>query len=211
MAHIRDISVLVWPGMPTFPGEQGPRVKPDKEIVEGEPASVSILSLGTHTGTHVDPPSHFLTCGPTVEAVPLEALVGRAVVVALETVDKITAQDLDEANLPEGAERILFKTRNSRLWDLPGFQTSFVGLSVDAALWLVERRVRLVGIDYLSIEPFHGSGDTHRTLLGGGAMILEGLDLRGVEPGEYILLCLPLKLDGGDGGPARAILLDAMP
>jgi arylformamidase len=166
--------------------------------------------LSVHTGTHVDAPHHFLNDGRTVESMDLAVLTGPARVVLIpDEVNIIDAAVLDEAEIPAGTERVLFKTHNSSLWQRgeKKFHPGFVSLSVEGADWLVEQGVRLVGIDYLSISPYKNSFPTHQALLRAGTAILEGVDLSYVPPGSYELYCLPLKLVGSDGSPARAILV----
>jgi arylformamidase len=201
---IHDISVPIREQMPIYAGNPGVTLTRVQSIADGASANVSRLDLGVHTGTHVDAPLHHFDGGPGAESVPLEPLVGPAVVVdataVREALDEDTVSALD---IPPGAERVLFKTRNSSLWERPDFTRDFVRLDGGGARYLVERGVRLVGIDYLSV----GDVDAHRVLLGAGVVPLEGLDLRGIEPGEYRLICLPLRLENADGAPARAILL----
>jgi arylformamidase len=207
---IHDISVPISASMPTYPGDPPVSIEPVLQIAKGDPANVSRLSFGDHTGTHLDPPVHFVPGGRTVDQLDLGLLYGPALVVDMSLVDKaITADNLAQAKLPGGAVRILFKTRNSLLWDRPGFQSDFVAFGWDAAQWLVDHGVKLVGIDYLSAEVFGASEPrTHRTLLGAGVVIVEGLNLKDIAPGAYTLACLPLKIKNGDGGPARAVLLE---
>ncbi len=172
-------------------------------------AAVSRLCLGTHTGTHVDPPSHFIEGGAGADKLPLDAMVGPCVVRRFEERFEITADHLEGALIPEGTTRLLLATPSAALWDSPKFHTNYTGLSLDGAEWCVRRGVRLVGIDYLSIERVDSptAWQTHITLLAASVVILEGLDLRAAPEGEYTLVCLPLKLQGGDGAPARAVLL----
>ena len=191
--QIIDVSVPVRPGMITYPGDPEVRLERVSSIADGDAANLSRLDLGVHSGTHVDAPLHFVEGAPSVEALPLDVLVGPCVVV----------DGLEPAAVPHGAERVLFKTPNSRLWDLGEFSEDFVGLDGQAAQALVERGVRLVGIDYLSI----GDEEAHHVLLEAGVVAVEGLDLREVEPGEYRLVCAPLKLVGAEGAPARVLLL----
>ena len=206
---IYDVSVPLRAGMPTYAGEPGPTLDFHSLLARGDSANVSALSLGSHTGTHVDAPYHFLDGAPGVETLPLDALVGPARVVQYDGRGHISAADLERAGIPAGTGRILFKTANGRFWGDPDFHSDFIGLAGDAARWLVDRGVRLVGIDYLSIEQFRSpSHEVHKTLLGAGVVIVEGLDLREVPPGEYFLVCAPLKVVGGDGAPARVFLLD---
>lgn len=205
---IYDITVTISPESPVYPGDPQIEVTPVSRISAGAGANVSVLRLGTHTGTHVDPPFHFIEGGLTIDRVPLEILVGECHVVPVPDVPAITTAELQVAKIPEGTERVLLKTRNSDLWRKPGFQTDYTYLEPDAADWLVGRGVKLVGTDYLSIERLKsGSHPTHTRLLGSGVVIVEGLDLADVPGGIYTLVCLPLKILDGDGGPARAILI----
>ena len=206
--RIYDISVAITPEMHVYPGDPGASISPVVEIGERSHYALSRLVLGTHTGTHVDPPAHFFPNGITADQISLQALVGPATVVELLEGAAVTAAFLDEQGLPPRVERILFKTRNGALWEKPKFQRRFVYLEEGAARWLVARGAQLVGIDYLSAEQFGARQPvTHWALLGAGVVILEGLDLRAVSPGDYTLVCLPLKIKGGDGAPARAILI----
>ena len=201
---IYDITLPLTAGMPVWPDEPGPELTPLSQISRGDPANVTRLSLGSHTGTHVDAPRHFLSEGKTVEALALDALCGPARVIHVDDTTSVKRHQLERHR---GIERMLLQTRNGALWNKRGFQKDFVYLEPDAADWLVAQGTRLVGIDYLSIEQF-GSRDyrTHHALLGAGVVIVEGLDLRNVEPGDYMLWCLPLKVVGADGAPCRAVL-----
>jgi arylformamidase len=213
VSRLRDISVPIWPGLASFPGNPAPSVTPVMRRDRGDAANVSLLGLGSHAGTHVDAPIHLLGGTSGVDEVPLEALVGEALVVACDPPGAhMDAACLARLGFPAGTERLLLQTRNSQHWDDPGaaYPTDYVGLTDDGARWLVAHGIRLVGTDGLSIEPFATPGrPTHRALLGAGVVIVEGLDLRGVPPGTYTLVCLPLRWRDGDGGPARAILMDA--
>lgn len=200
---IFDISASLYNGMPAFPGDPAPEIKKVLSL-PNDPANVSVMSMGTHTGTHVDPPVHFIEGGRTIDRVPLDRLYGKAEVLDLTYVEKaIVADDLTTSR----SDILLFKTRNSDLWDRTEFSKDYVYLDESAARWLVDRRVKTIGIDYLSVGSFEGGADVHRILLGGDVVMIEGIDLRGIEPGEYTLACLPLKIRDGDGGPARAILI----
>ena len=199
-----DISLPLTAGMTVWPNEPGPELTPLSQISNGDPANVTRLSLGSHTGTHVDAPRHFIDEGETVDALPLESLCGPARVIRVDDDTSVKRRHLEPHR---GVERILFQTRNGALWNKRGFQNDFVYVEPEAADWLVAQRVRLVGIDYLSIEQFHsGNYHTHHALLGAGIVIVEGLDLRNIEPGDYNLWCLPLKVVGADGAPCRAVL-----
>ncbi len=173
---------------------------------------MSQLHLGTHTGTHVDPPWHFVDGGATVDHLAPEVFFGPAAVADLRgATGDIGPAELEELALPEAATRLLLRTRNSELWNrLPAeFPDRYVALGVEGARWMVDRGIRLVGIDFLSIEA-GGPPDfpVHHTLLEAGVVIVEGLDLRAAEPGDYTLACFPLKLLDGDGAPARAVLIE---
>jgi arylformamidase len=207
---IHDISISLSSTMPTYPGDPSVSIEPVLQIAEGYAANVSRLSFGDHSGTHLDPPVHFVPGGKTVDQLDLNVLYGPTRVVDLTDVEQaITADDLERAKLPKRAVRILVKTRNSDLWDRSGFQKDFVAFAWDAAQWIVDHGIKLVGIDYLSAESFGVSEPkTHLILLGAGIIIVEGLDLRNIAPGNYTLACLPLKIKNGDGGPARAVLIE---
>jgi arylformamidase len=203
--EILDISVPIRDGMLHYTGNPPVHVTRIRSIPAGDRANVSGLDLGAHSATHVDAPVHFLAGGAGAEALPLKPLIGPVEVVdataATSALDLATVRALELP--PLGSERILFKTRNSQLWNRDEFTHDFVRLDGPAAAFLAERGLRLLGIDYLSI----GNADAHRTLLGAGIVCIEGLDLRGVDPGPYELVCLPLKLSGSDGAPARAVLI----
>ena len=203
-----DISVPIRPGMAVW-GDEVPVEFSPILTIGTDGAAVSRLVLGTHTGTHVDPPSHFIEGGAAAHELPLEAMLGPCVVRRFDEQFEITASHLERAGIPGGTERLLLATPSAALWDSPGFHTNYTGLSLDGAEWCVRRGMRLVGIDYLSIERVDSptAWKTHRTLLGAGVVILEGLDIRAVPEGSYDLACLPLLLHGGDGSPARAILV----
>jgi arylformamidase len=197
--QIFDISVPIGPGMITYPGDPQVFMERVVSIEHGDIANLTRLDFGVHTGTHVDAPVHFIDEGVGADALPLEVFLGPCLVVDATGVDREIGPEL----VPAGADRVLFKTRNSELWDRDRFEEAFVRIGVAAAQRLVDESVRLVGIDYLSV----GEPETHETLLGAGIAAIEGLDLRGIEPGPYQLACLPLRLVGSDGAPARAVLI----
>ena len=206
---VHDISLTLRQRMPVYPGEPTPLLEPTWQMERGDFCNVSRLTIATHTGTHIDAPLHFLPGGASVDRLPVDALVGPALVVEMAVEQEITAADLQAAAIPPGTERLLFKTRNARLLDDDDFRRDFVYLTLDAARWLVERGVRLVAIDYLSVEKMDAEPNiVHQTLLRAGAVIVEGVDLREVAPGPYFLACLPLKLEGADGSPVRAVLVE---
>jgi arylformamidase len=210
--RIYDISVPLAPGeTPTYPGDPGLEVVSWSAISRGDSANVSALNFGAHTGTHVDAPAHFIEGAPGLTSLPLDALVGEALVVEIPP----DAPAVEERHVADGAlagaARVLFKTRNSSFWDDPRgrFREDFTYIEPAAARALVRAGVRLVGFDYLSVEKFDSRGfETHLALLSAGVVIVEGLDLRAVAPGLYELFCLPLKVaaGSGDGAPARAVL-----
>ncbi len=207
-----DVSVPIRPGMPVFAGDPVFAIELAASIAAGAVCNISRLDLGAHTGTHLDAPSHFIDGAASSESIDVSVGMGPAWVADARGLRAtITAADLDALGIPAGETRVLFRTPNSELWAEPGFSDRFIGLAEDAARRLVERGVRLVGADYLSVAPYGNPGPTHRALLGGGVAILEGLDLRGVEPGPVELLCLPLRLVGSDGLPARALVRPRRP
>jgi arylformamidase len=200
-----DVTVPVRSGMVHFPGDPPIEVTRVLELSKGDPATVSRLSLGVHSGTHVDAPVHFIADGYGIDSIPLDDLIGPARVVATRDPRVIDVPAL-RALEPRAGERLLFKTRNSNFWSQDEFAADYVYLSLEGARFLVERGVRTVGIDYLSIAGTHESAPTHTTLLRAGVCIIEALDLRAIEPGPYEMICLPLRLAGADGAPARVAL-----
>ena len=202
-----DISVPLTDGMLHWPGDPPVSVTRVKDITQGSSANVSLLSMGAHSGTHVDAPVHFIPGGKGIDEASLSALVGRARVIEISDGASITVEELTRHRIRRG-ERILFKTRNSSsAWHRNPFAEDFVYLSDAGAQYLVSRGVTLVGADYLSVGSYrHGGGEVHRILLAGGIWLIEGLDLSGVIAGNYQLICLPLRVVQGDGAPARAIL-----
>jgi arylformamidase len=196
-----DVSVPVDERLPTWPGDPTFSRRLDSSIADGADANVSELCCGVHTGTHVDAPNHFIDGAGGIETIDVGALVGPALVVDVGDAKAIDSNVLAEIEL-DGAERVLFRSRNGQLWEQDDFASEFVALTPDGAQILVDAGVRLVGVDYLSV----GDAETHRILLGARIVCLEGLDLRLVEPGRYELFCGPIKLVGSDGAPARVLL-----
>lgn len=203
-----DISVPLNPELPVWPGEAPPVIRRTASMKNGDPYNISRLELGSHTGTHIDAPLHFVDDAKTTLEIPLEKLTGPCQVVDMIGKSRITAADLEALHLPKATEKILFKTDNSRLWDNPRhtFFEDFCALTADAAQWVVDHHIHLVGIDYMSIQLYHDSIDTHVILLSNEVVIVENLDLRKVTPGLYRLICLPLKIEGVEGTLARAVL-----
>ena len=197
--EIFDVSVPIRPGMITYPGDPQVHMERVVSIEHGDVANLSRLDFGVHSGTHVDAPLHFIDQSAGADALPLDVFLGPCEVVDATGADS----EIGPEAVPEGVARVLFKTRNSDLWGRTDFDESFVRIGVPAAQRLVERGVRLVGVDYLSV----GEPEIHRTLLGAGIAAIEGLDLRGIEPGSYRLACLPLRIVDSDGAPARAVLI----
>jgi arylformamidase len=206
--RVIDISVPNGPAQHVYPGDPEPRVDAVRRIASGDVCNLSLLHLGSHTGTHVDAPYHFLKDGPRLGEVPLDRMVGSCLVADLRGRRAVDAAALREVALERG-DILLCRTDNSAKWSAPAFQRDFTFVTKDAADVLVERGVRALGMDYLSIEEF-GSPDfpVHHRLLGAGVFVIEGLDLGHVTPGRYYLVCLPLKFPDLDGAPARAVLLE---
>jgi arylformamidase len=207
---IHDISVGVAPGMPVWPGSPDVVLERVSKIEEGANSNGSHLSLGVHTGTHLDAPFHFIPGAPGIDRLPLDALIGRALVIHLPRVEHVTAADLQRARIASGTRRLLIRTRNSQFWAKgeTEFQTNFAAVTPDAAEWIVARGFQLVGVDYLSVAQYKNSRPTHEILLRSGVVVVEGLNLARIKPGRYELACLPLKLVGSDGAPARAVLIE---
>ena len=202
-----DISVSLYDGMAHWPKDPEVRIRAARDIRKGDSCTVRLLSMGSHTGTHMDAPSHFLKGGRPIDRMPIESTVGPARVILIKDQGFVTVRELEGKNIRSG-ERILFKTRNStRCWKGKKFVKDFVYVSEPAAAYLARKRVRMVGIDYLSVGSFYlGGSAVHKKLLEAGIWIVEGLDLGKVSPGRYDLICLPLKILNGDGAPARAVL-----
>ncbi|MDO8491505.1 MAG: cyclase family protein [Dehalococcoidia bacterium] len=205
-----DISVALQDGMAHWPTDPPVRIQRVLDMERGDSHTLSLLSMGSHSGTHIDAPLHFVKQGRSIDQLSPDILIGRARVIEICDGESIKPVELAQYDIRRG-ERLLFKTRNSsRVWQSDRFIEDFVFLSEAAASLLAERRVRLVGIDYLSIGGFkRDGGRVHRLLLEAGVWIIEGLDLSGAEPGGYELVCLPIKLSGGDGASARAIIRPA--
>ena len=210
--RIHDISITVTERIPTWPGDPLVSLQRAHSISKGDAANVSRLEAGVHTATHIDAPVHFIDGARGIDSLPLEALVGPCLVVAADP----PGTTLRPEDLPAtDARRILFKTRNSRHWAAADdeFDEDFVAVGLDLAQELIRRGIQLVGVDYLSVEEFRAPFEhpVHRALLEAGIVVLEGCNLSAVEPGEYQLYALPVKLGGSDGAPARAILVETEP
>jgi arylformamidase len=202
-----DVSVPLRSGMVHWPDNPPVRIERMLDMESGDAANVSTISLGSHTGTHMDAPIHFVRGGEGIDRMPLDATLGRTRVIGIQDPESVKPEELEPHGIRRG-ERVLFKTRNSsRRWWTQDFIEDFVYVSQEAARYLAELGVRTVGVDYLSVGGFFRDGaETHQALLGAGIWVIEGLNLSGIEPGEYELICLPIKVEEGDGAPARAIL-----
>jgi arylformamidase len=207
---IYDISLPISESLATWPGDSPTKITQPRHLDRGDNATITRLQMSAHAGTHVDAPAHFIRGGAGVETLDLNVLVGTALVADARDADALTADILAEMAIPLGADRVLFRTRNSDLWARGEnkFVEDFVAITEDGARWLVERGIRLVGVDYLSVAPYGASAPTHQRLLCAGVVLVEGLNLSDVSPGMYQFVCLPLKIVGCDGAPARAILMD---
>lgn len=203
---IIDISLDIYGGMPAWPGSVGFVREWTGRIGANRASNDSVIKCDSHIGTHIDAPLHFIKDGASVERLDLNVLCGTVTVADLTGTESIGRRELDGLALSGDLTRLLFKTDNSRLRTDAGFVRDFVALTEDGGQWLVERGVKLVGIDYLSIGPFPDGAAVHRIVLGAGIVALEGLNLANVAPGRYELICLPLKVVGAEGAPARAVL-----
>jgi len=203
-----DISLPVQADLPAWPGDPKIKLYWLSQIDQGSEANVSGLKMSVHSGTHIDAPFHFIQKGATIDKIDLEEMIGNAIVIEVPShLTSINFEYLETLDLL-GCERILFKTKNSLKWERNEkiFDRTFIGIDPDGAKWLVGKKIRLVGIDYLSIAPYECTVEPHKILLGAGILVLEGLNLSNVEGGKYRLICLPLNLVGREGAPARAML-----
>lgn len=206
---IYDISLTISNDLPTWPGDTPISLVRNRDMQHGDVVTLSQFTATAHLGSHLDAPLHFVRGGHGVDQIDLNKLIGPCFVVDLPDVSSIDAQSLEQANIPAQVTRLLCRTRNSGYWARGDstFHTDFVAIDPSGAEWLVARGMQLVGIDYLSIGSYEGGIPTHEILLGNGVVPVEGLDLSGIEPGEYQLICLPLKLKDCDGAPVRAVLI----
>lgn len=207
--RIIDISISVSKSTILWPGSSIPKLKRFKDMKRGDGHNESLFEMNVHTGTHIDAPLHFISSGKSIDQVNLEVFVGSAYVAYLPRAKDITAKDLENMRWRSGTKRLLLKTSNSSLWNKknPKFKKDYVGLTPDAAKWIVKKGIKLIGIDYLSIAKFSDAQKVHQILLGAGVFILEGIDLSKVKKGKYELICLPLKLLDAEATPVRAVLL----
>ncbi|MDH5607681.1 MAG: cyclase family protein [Anaerolineae bacterium] len=205
-----DVTLTITPDLVVWPEDPPVDIQRVSKIEEGAAANVTRINISVHTGTHIDAPFHFLEDGGTVEDISIDLLTGRSYVLHLPEADSITKDMVENSSIPPRTKRVLFRTKNSEIWAKKKFDGAFkkdyVALEADAAEYLIKRGVKLVGVDYLSVAPFTDLVATHEVLLSAGVVIVEGLDLSEVDQGRYSLYCLPLKIAGSDGAPARVIL-----
>jgi len=203
-----DISVPIDNELPIWPGSTGVEIRRQHSIEKGERENVTVITIDVHTGTHIDAPLHRIKNGNTVDCFDLKKMIGNATVINFPEKNMITRNDMNKKGIGDNKKRLLLKTRNSEIWKdkKKSFTEDYVGLTVDAAEWIVENKIETIGIDYLSIEPYGGNGEVHKILMESGVVIIEGLILKDVDPGEYELICLPVYLKGTDGAMARAVL-----
>ena len=206
---IIDISIPVSKKTPLWPGTPRIVLKKFRSLKRGDNSNDTEIEMSMHIGTHIDAPLHFIRKGASIDQLPLNIFMGSVFVAYLPKVKEITVADLDKLDLPKKVDRILFKTSNSLLWKncISKFKKDYVGLTQDAALWLSRRGVKLVGVDYLSVAKFNEIVSVHKILLKNKTILLEGIDLSGVSPGTYHLICLPIKISNAEAAPVRAILI----
>lgn len=208
MSKYIDITVPITPEMPVWPESLPVRFDKVFDMAHGDAHTDTDLHFSAHTGTHIDAPAHFVKNGKTVSDIPLDVLNGSALVIELMNVDVITSQELNKLMIPPNTKRLLIKTRNSNHWASGEmeFQKDFIALRKDAAQWIVNEGISLVAVDYLSVQPYYDGPETHQILLGADVIALEGVNLSNVNPGEYELICLPMRLIGTEGAPVRVLL-----
>jgi arylformamidase len=206
---IYDITLTITPTLPVWPGDPPVQLSQPSHLERGDICTITRLDISAHTGTHLDAPAHFIRGGATVETLDLDVLIGPALVVDARGRGHLTAEALEALAIPPYVKRLLLRTDNSAIWQAgdSAFVEDFVAIEPSGASWLVERGIRLVGIDYLSVAPFEDGAPTHQILLGAGVIAVEGLNLSAIEPGEYQLICLPIRIGDSDGAPCRAVLI----
>ncbi len=211
MRKFIDITLPLSGDLPVWPGSTGFALEQTQSLASGDGTNETRLETNVHFGTHIDAPLHFIEDGCPVDQLPLHVMIGPAVVAWLPNCSAVTAVELEKLKLPDETTRLLLHTDNSRLWanGEKCFYQNFVALTEDGARWVVDHGIDLIGIDYLSIQRFSDGPSVHRILLENQTVILEGLNLNAVEPGRYDLVCLPLRLEGAEGAPARAVLMKA--
>lgn len=213
---IYDISIPITPTMPVWPGDPPVDLQQVASISSGDSANVSRITMGVHCGTHIDAPKHFIDAGKTIDQIPLKKLIGKVLVIEIDDTENVISDRVlrshPRSSLLESASKVLFRTRNSSFWaKYPhSFRENYVGIDTSGAVYLSQLNLDLIGIDYLSIAPFHETLQPHQILLTGEIVLLEGLNLSEVPGGVYDLYCLPLKLPGCEGSPARVILVEPL-
>lgn len=202
-----DVSIPLRSGMVHWPGDPDVMIKQVLRMDRGDDCNVSTISMSAHTGTHIDSPYHFIKSGIGIDKMPLSAMVGQARVIEIKDTESIKPEELRSYRIQKG-ERILFKTLNSlRCWNVENFIEDFVYIITEAVRFLAKKKVRTIGVDYLSVGGYKTNiNEVHRILLGAGIWIIEGLDLSKVKEGNYEMFCLPINIVNGDGAPARAVL-----
>lgn len=208
--NIYDISIALSEEMPCWPDSSGVQIKRVKKIEEGSIDNVSIIKMDIHAGTHIDAPWHFVKNGAKVESIDLQRLIGDALVVKILGTTRINADILSEVKIPKSTTRLLLRTDNSSLWEKPNnaFYEDFCALTPCAAQWIVDHKIEVIGIDYLSIQKYQDGPKTHQILLENEVIIIEGLNLIHVNPGLYELICMPIYIKNAEAAPARALLRD---
>lgn len=207
-----DISIPITKDIPHWPTDKPPVIKKVSSFENGDAVSVTHISMNAHTGTHIDAPSHFIPDGKAIDELDTEKFIGTCFVCDTGDVDVIDSETLEKCSITKATKRILFKTKNKGLWNQKEFYKDYIALSLDGAEWIVSNGIELVGIDYLSIEPFgENMGEIHKILLSSEVVILEGLNLERVESGIYELIMLPIRIEGSDGAPARVLLAPSLP
>jgi len=208
MSDIIDVSISLKTGMVCWPGSVGFKLYKTMDMSKGDIANNSCIDTDVHIGTHIDAPRHSIPKGKTVDKLPLYILLGKSFVAYLPDVNEITSKTLANHPIPKDTKRLIFHTRNSKMWKKKNnrFNKNYVSLTKDGAEWIVNHGIRLVGIDYLSIQKFGESMETHNILLKNDVVIIEGLNMSKVKEGFYELICLPLKIIGAEGSPARVVL-----
>lgn len=202
-----DISIPITKDIPHWPTDKPPVIEKVSSFENGDAVNVTTINMNAHTGTHIDAPLHFVPGGKGIDELETEKLIGACYVCDMGDVDIIDSQVLEKCPIPKDIKRILFKTKNKGLWGKKEFVEDYTALIPDGAEWIVDHGIELVGIDYLSIEPYSDDiGSTHKILLDSEIIIVEGLNLEHVEEGLYELIVLPISIKGADGAPARALL-----
>jgi arylformamidase len=203
---VYDISMPIRDGMITWPGEGPVKVERTRSMAHGDRLNLTRIEMGVHTGTHIDAPFHFVDGAAGVDTIPPPLLVGPALVVAIMGVRQIGVEALEGADIPMGVSRVLLKTDNVELARKGQFDDSYSYITLEGARYLINRGVKVLGVDYLSVAEYGKGEEVHRALLTEGAVIIEGLDMRGVPPGIYKMVAMPLRIVGCDGAPARVVL-----